>query len=118
MGAVAIKTIPSNYSTVVIKQWDGLRSIADIVQSIDMANLADVSIQVSGEFGETTKLSIAGSNDKLTYHTLSDKQGNKLVIRKPGIYSLGDNVALLTPVLDADDEKTNLIITLYARSLA
>lgn len=118
MAAVSVKTLPSNNSTVVIKQWKGLSSKEDIVEGIDMANLTDVSLQVDGDFDDLTKVAIIGSNDGAQYHKLSDKHGNKLVIGKPGIYSLGDNVAILSVGLDGAGDLTKVNVTLHARSLA
>ena len=118
MAAISVKNLPNNNSTVVVKQWLGISSPEDIIESLVMANLADVSLQIDGDFDELTRVAIIGSNDGTAYHKLSDKQGNKLVISKSGIYSLGDNVALLSAFLLGAGELTKVNITLHARRIA
>lgn len=72
---------------------------------------------MDGEFDELTKVRLLGSNDGKSYHTLSDKTSDKLIIRKPGIYTLGDNVALFSPSLESHGEQTKINVTLYARRI-
>ncbi len=52
MAAIPVKNLPNNNSTVVVKQWLGISSPEDLVETLVMANLADVSLQIDGDFDE------------------------------------------------------------------
>ncbi len=117
MDTVSLTNISTGNRIVVIKRWEGLAKSKEIGASADMTGLTDISFQVDGDFDELTKIVIMGSNDKKNYFPLSDKQGNKLVIRNKGIYSIGDNVAALYPELVGSDTTTKANVTLHARSI-
>lgn len=116
--AVDFKTIPNNNITVSTTRWAGLSMAENEGKPLDVSGLENPSIQLDGDFDELTKVVVLGSNDGKGFYPVTDKQGNVLRVRKAGIFSIGDNVAFIKPVVEDGGESTLVNATLNARSIA
>lgn len=73
----------------------------------------DKTIQVDGTFGVGGQITVQGSNDGTTWATLSDPQGNPLVITAAGIKAVSENPLYIRP-LASGDGTTSLTVRLLA----
>ena len=76
---------------------------------------SDRSVQVTGTLGAAGSVTIEGSNDGVNYGTLTDHQGNALVLTALGIKSVDATCRLIRPRITAGDGTTSLTVTLMAR---
>lgn len=61
---------------------------------VDMTRWPDKSVQAFGTF---TSITIQGSNDGVTYHTLNDQKGDPLILTVPGIKMVAENTVYIRP---------------------
>lgn len=76
-------------------KWEGLTE-ADVGQAVRKPARADVCVHVKGTFGGGN-VPIEGSNDGVTYITLSDLSGAALEFTTEGINTVRDNVEFIRP---------------------
>ena len=94
--------------------WTGLLN-TDTGSPQTGSNLADKSVQVSGTFGAGGSVSIKGSQDNVTWFTLTDPQGNALVFTAAGMEQISENPRYMRPEVTAGDGSTSLTVTVIAR---
>lgn len=90
--------------------WTGLLN-GDTGSPQTGASLPDKSVQVSGTFGTGGSCSLKGSNDGVTYFTLTDPQGNALVFTAAGMEQIAENPRYMRPEVTAGDGSTSLTVT-------
>lgn len=76
--------------------WSGLAN-GDEGKEIQVVGYADRSIQVDGNFDGGT-IEIKGSNDGISYYTLTDPQGNNLSFTTPKIEQVSEITRYIKPV--------------------
>lgn len=89
MAGAVLTTTPQKGTTLAT--WSGL-SGSENGDAISVARWSDKTVQASGTF---TTITVQGSNDGSTWHTLHDLQGNDLVIATPGIEVIAENPLLV-----------------------
>lgn len=94
--------------------WSGLLN-TDTGSPQKDAALPDRSVQVGGTFGAGGSVALKGSNDGVTYFTLTDPQGNALVFTANAIEQVQENTLFTRPEVLAGDGTTNLTVTLISR---
>lgn len=99
---------------VGIVQWPAMQN-GDEGRPFELANFADRTVQVSGDFGVGGNVKIEGSIDGVNYAVLTDPQGNDLNILSGKIESVTELVRYIRPVVTAGDGSTLLNITMLAR---
>lgn len=104
-------------TAVLVRSWVDLSLQDSVGDAIDMTGLRDATVQIDGDFG-IGKVLMYGSNDGKRFHLLKDEFGFPLSFKKPGIYSLTQNVLFVSPHLDTPDDKTKLSVTICARRIA
>lgn len=81
---------------------------------IDLAQLADRSVQVSGVFDNASCV-IKGSINGVDYITLTDPQGNALAFNSGSIEAVSELVVFIKPVVVGGGELTALDISLLLK---
>lgn len=99
---------------VGIFQWPAMQN-GDEGRPCELANFADRTVQVSGDFGVGGNVKIEGSIDGENYAVLTDPQGNDLNILSGKIESVTELVRYIRPVVTAGYSSTLLNVTMLAR---
>lgn len=94
--------------------WSGLLN-TDTGSPQKGADLPDRSVQVGGTFGAGGSVALRGSNDGVTYFTLTDLQGNALTFTAAAIEQVQENPLFIRPEVLAGDGSTDLTVTLICR---
>lgn len=94
--------------------WDNLLN-GDTGSPQSGASLPDKNVQVSGTFGAGGSVNIRGSNDDVSYFTLTDPQGNALVFTAAGMEQIAENPRYISPEVTAGDGSTDLTVTIIAK---
>lgn len=107
----------SLHHTCVIATWAGM-SNGDVGESVELANFADRSVQVVGDFGAGGTVRIEGSIDGVNYATLTDPQGNALDILWAKIEAVTEVVRWIRPRVTSGDGTTSLTVTMLLKGAA
>lgn len=109
------KQVPDSlHHTCVIATWPAM-ALGDDGQPIELANFADRSVQVIGEFGVGGSVRIEGSINGTDYAVLTDPQGNNLDITTAKIEAITELVRWIRPVVTAGDGSTSLTVTMLLK---
>jgi hypothetical protein len=112
------KQVPESlHHTCVVATWPGMQN-GDDGQPIELANFADRSVQVVGNFGTGGNLRIEGSLNGTDYAPLTDPQGNNLDINAAKIEAITELVRWIRPVVTAGDGSTSLTVTMLLKGAA
>lgn len=110
----AVTTYPFETSLdVAVTTWTGLLADDD-GEPVRLAVYSDRSIQVSGVFGGAS-ITIGGSNDGVTYHALSDPQGNTLTLTSGTLRAVVELPIFIKPRVFGGDHTTDLRCVLSGR---
>ena len=93
--------------------WSGLLN-GDDGSAEELWDFADRSMQVTGTFGSGGQATLLGSNDGTNFATLTDPQGNNIVVTSAGIKLPAPITRYVKPLV-AGDGTTNLVVTLFCR---
>ncbi len=83
---------------------------------VEVVDFADRSVQVEGSFGGAS-ISIEGSNDGVNYRTLTDPQGNDLLITTAKIEMVTEVTRYIRPRV-VSGAATSVTVSLLARYTA
>lgn len=83
---------------------------------IEVVDFADRSVQVEGTFGGAS-LAVEGSNDSTNYRTLTDPQGNDLLVTSAKVEMVTEVTRRLRPRV-VGGSGASLTVTLLARYTA
>lgn len=97
--------------TVSRTVWSGLLN-GDTGSPESGAQLSDKNVQISGTFGVGGSVAVKGSNDLVTWFTLTDLQGNALTFTAAGMEQVQENPFYIRPEVTAGDGSTNLTVIL------
>jgi hypothetical protein len=81
---------------------------------VRLAVYSDRSVQVSGAFGGAS-ITIAGSNDGITWHALTGTDGQPLTITQPLLRQIVELPVWIKPRVFGGDGSTNLTVILAGR---
>lgn len=103
-----------------VVRWDGLlQSSADVGQPFEMPGSSDRSAQLLGTLGTGGAVTIEGSNFRVPgvndWATLTDPQGNALVLNTLRVEAVMELTRWIRPRVSAGDGATNLSIALLMR---
>lgn len=101
-------------TNVAVHAWSALAN-GDDGQPLELLDFADYSVQVGGTFGVGGTIVFEGSNDGVTYFTLTDAQGSAISKTAAAIEQVVETCRYVRPRVTAGDGTTNLAVTLYAR---
>jgi len=110
---------PWDASGMILVKWEGLtKATDDTGEPFICPHFADKSVQLIGTLGAAGACTIEGSNmkDSPTYATLSDPQGNALVLTTLKIEQVLENVYLVRPSITAGDATTDLDVYLLVHT--
>lgn len=91
--------------------WEGLLN-GDTGSPESGAALSDRCVSVSGTFGAAGSVRLEGSNDLITWYTLTDLQGNALTFTAAGMEQVQENPFYVRPNVTAGDGTTSLVVSL------
>lgn len=96
--------------------WEGVKA-GDVCLPVQYGGAADRSVQATGIFGGAT-VTIEGTLETVptTYGTLTDPQGNGLVLSNSKIEAITEMVRHVRPTLAGGDGTTDLNIHILLRS--
>tara|TARA_R110000765_G_scaffold393927_2_gene487355 strand:- start:3 stop:404 length:402 start_codon:yes stop_codon:yes gene_type:complete len=87
--------------------WEVTRN--SVCDAVDVRSYSNCSIQVNGPM--RFPITITGSNDGVTFYTITRDNKSPLVIHSPGIYSIFENVRFIKPDIS---DNTECSINLFA----
>lgn len=109
------KQVPESlHHTCVVATWPAMTN-GDEGEAIELANFADRSVQVFGDFGTGGNVRIEGSLDGINYAPLTDPQGNNLDINTAKIEAIVELVRWIRPRITAGDGSTSLTVTMLLK---
>jgi hypothetical protein len=88
---------------------------SDVGLPIEMPGSADRTVQVTGTLGAAGSVRIEGSMDGVTYHVLTDPQGNALDVNALKIETIMEVVRYIRPRITAGDGTTSLTVQILMR---
>lgn len=100
-----------------VHTWSGLSAVDTAGEAVGYGAHADRSVQVMGTFGAGGAVTLQGSNDGSSWYTLTDFQGNALVITVAGIYTVSEATRFIRPSITGSDGTTNLDVVMFSRGL-
>lgn len=107
---------PNGNSNAALVTWEGLLSASsDVGSTFEAADYADRTIQLIGTLGVGGEVTIQGSNDGTNWATLTDHEGNDLVLTALGIRLVAEGPRYLRPAATNGDGTTDLDVIMYAR---
>jgi hypothetical protein len=109
------KQVPDSLNhQCVIVTWPAM-PVGESGQAIELANFADRSVQVVGEFGIGGSVRIEGSINGTDYAPLTDPQGNNLDIASAKIEAITELVRYIRPAVTAGDGSTSITVTMLIK---
>lgn len=110
----AVTTFPFETSLdVAVTTWAGLLADDD-GEAVRLAVYSDRSVQVSGTFSGAS-VTIAGSNDGITYHALTDTSGAPLTLTAGALKQIVELPVFLKPRVFGGNGSTDLKVVLSGR---
>lgn len=103
----------TNSSAAFVATWTGLAQ-GDSGDALPFSQFADKSVQVAGTFGGAS-VTVEGSNDGTNWATLTDPQGNDLVITSPKIEMITEATLLTRPCVVGGDGTTALNVSMLCK---
>lgn len=111
---VPVTTFPFETSLdVAVTTWDAMLADDD-GEPVRLAVYSDRSIQVAGTFGGAS-VTIGGSNDGVTYHALTDTNGDPLTLTSGALKAIIELPVYLKPRLFGGDGTTDITVILAGR---
>jgi hypothetical protein len=105
---------PDGQTNTIIVSWTPLLN-GDTGQAAAIGTYADRTVQVSGTFGAGGSVQIEGSNDGVTYATLSDGSGVAIVKTSAGVSLISENPRYIRPRVTAGDGTTSITVTILGK---
>jgi hypothetical protein len=96
-----------------VARWDGLLA-GDDGDALHVTQYTDKGLQVSGTFGGAS-LRFEGSNNGTDWATLSDPQGNDLLLTSAKIEMVTEATVYVRPVVVGGDGTTSLTVNLLVK---
>ena len=85
---------------------------------IQIPDFSDRSVQISGTMGSGGTIVIEGTNDGVTFNTLSDANGNALSKTVTGIFAITEATIGIRPQVTVGDATTSCTVAAYFRKTA
>jgi hypothetical protein len=89
MATIAGNIYESDDKRTALVVWDSITQ-ADTGGAVDISRFPDRTVQVSGTFGGAT-LTVEGSNDNVTWFTLTNQAGDALSFTAAGLELIAQN---------------------------
>lgn len=113
MAIVPEVVVPSGDGTILVK-WLAIPN-GDQGRAISPSAWYDRSVQVVGTFGAGGSVTIQGTNDGVTWVTLTDPLGNALTFTAAGLKQIAELSYHIRPVVTAGDGTTAIDVWMHAR---
>jgi hypothetical protein len=104
---------PAGGIDAVVTTWTPLAAAGDVGQPLQRIDLSDRTVQVTGTFASAT-IVLEGSNDGVSYFTLSSPSGTALSFTAAGLTPVNQPVAFMRPRVTAGSG-ASLTATMTAR---
>lgn len=104
---------PTGNTAALVAAWTGLL-LGDEGDALPFSAYTDRSVQVFGTFGGAT-LRVEGSNDGANWATLTDPQGNDLLITSAKLEMVAEATLMIRPKVVGGDGTTNLSVYMLCR---
>lgn len=109
-----VKSVPAKANgRYMIITWSALAG-SDEGGPLELAQLADRTVQVSGVF-DNASVALAGSINGIDYTTLTDPQGNALNFSTAGLEAVSELVAFVKPIVTGGGGLTALDVNLLIK---
>lgn len=102
-------------SVAFVATWPSMAQ-GDSGDPLPFSQYADKSVQVAGTFGGAT-LRVEGSNDGTNWATLTDPQGNDLLITSAKIEMVTEATLWVRPVVVSGDGTTSLTVSMLCKEV-
>lgn len=109
----SVETLATWRDRASIITWAGLTT-GDTGRPLEMTGWADRSVQITGTFGGAT-LTLQGSNNGSAWNTLTDPQGNEIVLTSQKIEQIMEITRYIRPIVSGGSGTSINIITLVRR---
>ncbi len=112
MATINAQRLQTQNTRAFVQQWPGLAA-GDDGAPLSASQYTDRSVQVTGNFGGSTVV-IEGSNDGTNWSTLTDPQGNDLVLSASKIEMVTEATLFIRPRV-VGGAATNLTVSLLVK---
>jgi hypothetical protein len=113
MPTIASTRTSTGTSAAFVSTWPSMAQ-GDDGAPLSFSQYSDKSVQVFGIFGGAS-VSIQGSNDGSNWATLTDPQGNDLLITSAKIEMVTEATAFIRPLIVAGDGTTSLTVCMLCK---
>ena len=101
--------------SIYLAKWTGLTETAATGDAIRCA-FPQRTLQVRGSFGTSGKIVLEGSNDAVSWHTLTDAAGSALEFTAAGLKQIRETCIYLRPkVAEGSDVALTVILSALTR---
>lgn len=113
MATVPLTRTPTQSSVAFVATWTPLAT-GDVGAALPFSQYTDKSVQVFGTFDGAT-LRVEGSNDGENWATLTDPQGNDLLITSAKIEMVTEATAHIRPFVVGGGASTSLTVCMLCK---
>lgn len=114
--AVTVTPSPGGNANAALVTWTGLlQTSSDTGEPYEAGDFADATVQFGGTFTGGGTVVLEGSNDGVTYTTMTDPQGNNLQYTAAGLELIAEKPRYIRPRITAGGASTSISVLLYVR---
>jgi hypothetical protein len=113
MATISHTRSPTGNSRAFVASWANL-ALGDTGDTLPFAQFTDRSVQVSGSLGGAT-LVVEGSNNGTDWATLTDPQGNDLLLTTAKIEMVTEATLYIRPRVSGGNGTTDITVTLLCK---
>jgi hypothetical protein len=115
MATIPHSRTPTGSSAAFVATWAPLAQ-GDDGDALSFGQYSDKSVQVSGTFGGAT-LRVEGTNDGTNWATLTDPQGNDLLITSAKIEMVTEATVSIRPFVVGGNGTTSLTVSMLCKEV-
>lgn len=109
------KSHPNENTDLILLTWEGFATNGDVGSPFGAPAYSDKTVHVKGNFGTGGTIVVEGSNDGVTYKTLTDPQGNALSFTAEGIELISESPLYIRPRLSAGTSTIDIDVFIVGR---
>jgi hypothetical protein len=113
MATIEVSRTATGTSAAFVASWTPLAQ-GDSGQALPHSQYSDKSVQVFGTFGGAS-VAVEGSNNGTVWATLTDPQGNDLLITAAKIEMVTEATAFIRPRVVGGDGSTSLTVAMLCK---
>ena len=112
MATRTVAVVDNDFPNCFTATWTGLlQSSSDVGEALEYPHMSDKTVQLSGTLGTGGAITMQGSNDGTNWASLTDPQGNAIVLSAIGaMEQIMECPRYIRPNVTAGNGTTNLTV--------